>query len=134
MPPFYELAVAHFNGQPPTNTTWAIAVVFTPPSGHSLIYRIIGTTANYSLEAPQSVTLKDGVDDYIGRAPVGLVDSEKLHLLHTISSSIPVIRGNPAWDSRNWVMEGIAGLCQIKGYQINKEVSRKWISEQLGGE
>jgi hypothetical protein len=65
---------------------------------------------NYSLKVLQSITLKDGADDYIGQVPIGLVDSKKQHLLHTTSTSVPVIRGNPAWDSCNWVMEGIAGL------------------------
>lgn len=134
MPPFYELAVASFaQSSSSSKPKWAIAVVFTPSSGHSLVYQIAGSAADYSLEAPQSVTLKVGENDYLGRAPIGLVDSEKLHLLHTTLASIPIVRGNPTWNSHNWVMEGIAALRKVQGYQLDKHVSSQWISERLGG-
>lgn len=131
MPPFYELAVARF-GQSSSKAKWVIIVVFTP-SSHSLVYQIAGSAADYSLEAPQSVTLKDGENGYLGRAPIGLVDSENLHLLHTTLASIPVVRGDASWSSHNWVMEGIAALRRVQGYHIDKHVSMQWISEKLGG-
>ncbi|OAX43754.1 hypothetical protein K503DRAFT_67694 [Rhizopogon vinicolor AM-OR11-026] len=131
MPPFYEIAVARF-GQSSSKAKWVIAVVFTP-SSHSLVYQITGSAADYSLEAPQSVTIKEGENDYLGRAPIGLVDSEKLHLLHTTLASIPVIRGNASWNSHNWVMEGIAAMRKVQGYHVDKHVSMQWISERLGG-
>ncbi|KAJ8585262.1 hypothetical protein M405DRAFT_865538 [Rhizopogon salebrosus TDB-379] len=133
MPPFYELAVASFGQSSSSIAKWTIAVVFTPSSGHSLVYQITGSAADYSLEAPQSVTLKEGENGYLGRAPIGLVDSEKLHLLHTTLASIPVIRGNASWSSHNWVMEGVTALRRVQGYQVDKNVSMQWISERLGG-
>lgn len=131
MPPFYEVAVARF-GQSSSKARWVIVVVFTP-STHSLVYQIAGSAVDYSLEAPQSVTLKDGENGYLGRAPIGLVDSENLHLLHTTLASIPVVRGDASWSSHNWVMEGIAALRRVQGYHIDKHVSMQWISEKLGG-
>jgi hypothetical protein len=131
MPPFYEIAVARF-GQSSLKAKWVIAVVFTPSSGHSLVYQIAGSAADYSLEAPQSVTLKEGENGYLGRVPIGLVDSEKLHLLHTTLASISIIRGNASWSSHNWVMEGITALRKVQGYHIDKHVSMQWISERLG--
>jgi hypothetical protein len=131
MPPFYEVAVARF-GQSSSKAKWVIVVVFTP-SSHSLVYQIAGSAVDYSLEAPQSVTLKDGENGYLGRAPIGLVDSENLHLLHTTLASIPVVRGDASWSSHNWVMEGIAALRRVQGYHIDQHVSMQWISEKLGG-
>ena len=131
MPPFYKLAVTAF-AQSSTKHKWAIAVVFTPSSGHSLVYQIAGSAADYSLEAPQSVTLKEGENGYLGRAPIGLVDSEKLHQLHTTIASIPIIRGNPSWTSHNWVMEGIAAVRRIQENHVDQHVSIQWISDRLG--
>ncbi|KAG8215964.1 hypothetical protein J3R82DRAFT_7946 [Butyriboletus roseoflavus] len=130
MPPFYELSVASF-GQP-SKSNWAIAVVFSSSSGHSLVYQIVGSASDYSLDAPQSVTLKEGENGYLGRAPVGLVDSERLHQLHSTLASIPVAHGNPAWNSHNWVMEGILALRKLEGYHIDKHVTSQWVSERLG--
>ncbi|KAG9313717.1 hypothetical protein JVU11DRAFT_6067 [Chiua virens] len=130
MPPFYELAVASF-GQS-SKSDWAIAVVITPSSGSSLVYQIVGSASDYSLDRPQSVTLKVGENGYVGKIAVGLVDSEKLHLLQTALASIPVVHGNPAWGSHNWVMEGISALRKLEGYHIDKHVTTQWVSERLG--
>ncbi|KAF8839281.1 hypothetical protein BDN67DRAFT_970337 [Paxillus ammoniavirescens] len=130
MPPFYELSVARFAQTSSSKPKWVMAVIFSPSSGHSLIYQIVGTVADYSLDAPQSVTLKEGENGYLGRTKVGLVDSEKLHQIHTTLASIPVVHGNPAWSSHNWVMEGISALRKVEGYHIDKLVTFQWLSEQ----
>lgn len=132
MPPFYELSVASFGQPSSSKSRWAIAVVFAPSSGHSLVYQIVGSAADYSLDAPQSVTLKEGENGYVGKAPVGSVDSERLHQVHSTLASIPVVHGNPAWNSRNWVMEGILALRKQEGYHIDKHVTFQWVSERLG--
>ncbi|KIJ59868.1 hypothetical protein HYDPIDRAFT_117949 [Hydnomerulius pinastri MD-312] len=131
MPPFYELAVARF-GQSSSKPKWVIVVIFSPSSGHSLIYQIAGSSADYSMEAPQSVTLKEGENGYSGKVPVGLADSEKLHQLHATLASIPIVHGNSAWSSHNWVMEGISALRKVEGYHIDKHVTSQWVSERLG--
>ncbi|KAF8553488.1 hypothetical protein OG21DRAFT_1510150 [Imleria badia] len=131
MPPFYELSVASFRQQSSSKSKWAIAVVFTPSSGHSLVYQIVGSASDYSLDAPQSVTLKEGENGYVGKTPVGSVDSERLHQLHSTLASIPVVHGNPAWNSHSWVMEGILALRKLDGYHIDKHVTSQWVSERL---
>lgn len=133
MPPFYELSVASFGQPSSSKSRWAIAVVFAPSSGHSLVYQIVGSASDYSLDAPQSVTLKEGENGYVGKTPVGSVDSERLHQLHSTLASIPVVRGSPAWNSHNWVMEGILALRKLEGYHVDKHVTSQWVSERLGG-
>lgn len=132
MPPFYELSVASFGQPSPSKSKWAIAVVFSPSSGHSLVYQIVGSASDYSLDAPQSVTLKAGENGYVGKTPVGVVDSERLHQLQSTLASIPIMHGNPAWNSHNWVMEGIFALRKVEGYHIDKHVTSHWVSERLG--
>ncbi|KAI9569333.1 hypothetical protein HD554DRAFT_607272 [Boletus coccyginus] len=131
MPPFYELSVASFGEPSSSKSRWAIAVIFTPSSGHSLVYQIMGSAADYSMDAPQSVTLKEGENGYVGKVSVGSVDSERLHQLHSTLASIPVVHGNPAWDSHNWVMEGILALRKLEGYHIDRHVTSQWVSERL---
>ena len=133
MPPFYELSVAAFAQSSTSKSRWAIAVVFAPSMGHSLVYQIVGSPSDYSLDAPQSVTLKEGENGYLGKISVGVVDSERLHQLHTTLASIPIIHGNPTWGSHNWVMEGILALRRVEGYHIDKHVTQQWVSERLGG-
>lgn len=133
MPPFYELAVASFAQSSSSKLKWAIVVVFSPSSGHSLVYQIVGSPSDYSLDAPQSVTLKEGENGYVGKQPVGSADSERLHQLHTTLTSIPIVHGNPAWTSHNWVMEGLSALRKVEGYHIDKHVTPQWVSERLGG-
>lgn len=111
---------------------WAIVVIFTPSSGHSLVYQIVGSASDYSLDAPQSVTLNEGENGYMGKIPVGLVDSEKLHQLQCTLASVPIVHGNPAWNSHNWVMAGILALRKLEGYHIDKHVTSQWVSERLG--
>ncbi|KAF9224691.1 hypothetical protein BS17DRAFT_702453 [Gyrodon lividus] len=132
MPPFYELSVARFAQPSSSKPKWVIAVVFSSSSGHSLIYQIMGSAADYSLDAPQSVTLKEGENGYMGKTPVGLVDSEQLHQLHATLASILIVHGNPAWSSHNWVMEGISALRKVEGYHVDKHVTFQWVSERLG--
>ena len=97
------------------------------------MYQIVGSASDYSLDAPQSVTLKEGENGYVGKTPVGSVDSERLHQLHSTLASIPVVRGSPAWNSHNWVMEGILALRKLEGYHVDKHVTSQWVSERLGG-
>ncbi|KAF8128924.1 hypothetical protein EV363DRAFT_1339206 [Boletus edulis] len=132
MPPFYELSVASFGQPSSSKSRWTIAAVLIPSSGHSLVYQIMGSSSDYSLEAPQSVTLKEGENGYVGKAPVGSVDSEKLHQLHSTLASIPIVHGNPAWNSHNWVMEGISALRKLEDCHIDKHVTSQWVSERLG--
>lgn len=91
----------------------------------------MGSAADYSMDAPQSVTLKEGENDYVGKVSVGSVDSERLHQLHSTLASIPVVHGNPAWDSHNWVMEGVLALRKLEGYHIDRHVTSQWVSERL---
>lgn len=131
MPPFYEISVASFRQPSSSKSRWAIAVVYTPSTGHSLVYQVVGSNSDYSLDVPRSVTLKDE-KDYAGKVPVGLVDAERLHHLHSILAKVRVEHGNPAWNSHNWVMDGIAALRQ-EGYHIDKHVtSQQWVLERLG--
>jgi len=132
MPPFYELSVVSFRQPPSSKSRWALAVVFSASSGHSLVYQIVGSVADYSMDAPQSVTLKVGENGYVGKASVGSVDSERIHQLHSTLAAIPIVHGNPAWNSHSWVMEGILALKQ-EGYHIDKNVTTaQWVSERLG--
>ncbi|KAH7882893.1 hypothetical protein F5I97DRAFT_1900413 [Phlebopus sp. FC_14] len=130
MPPFYELSLARF-AHSHSKSTWAIAVLFTPSSGHSLVYKIIGSTADFSLDVPQSVTLSQGENGFLGKIPVGLVDSDHLHQLHPTLAAIPIIRENPAWNSRNWVIEGILALRDLQGCHIDNHVTLQWLSDRL---
>ena len=132
MPPFYELSVASFAQPSSLKTKWTIAVVFSQSSPHSLIYQIVGSSSDYGLDAPQSVTLKEGENGYVGKTPVGSVDSERLHQLHSTLTSIPVVCGNPAWNSHNWVMDGILALRKLEGYHIDKDVTSQWVAARLG--
>jgi hypothetical protein len=133
MPPFYELSVVSFKQPSSSKTKWAIAVVFSASSGHSLLYQIVGSPADYSMDAPQSVTLKEGENGYVSKVPVGSADSERLHQLHSTLAAIPIVHGNPAWNSHSWVMEGILALRKVEGYHMDKNVpTPQWVSERLG--
>ncbi|KAH7929300.1 hypothetical protein BV22DRAFT_1125907 [Leucogyrophana mollusca] len=129
MPPFYEIAVARF-GQPSSSSKWVIAVVFTPSSGHSMLYQISGLPGNYSLEAPQSVTLKEGENGYWGKVPVGRVDQERLHRFSATLANIPIVRGDSSWSCQNWVMDAIAAL-RADDHYIVDHATQSWISERL---
>ncbi|KAI6002037.1 hypothetical protein EDD15DRAFT_2158334 [Pisolithus albus] len=152
MPPFYELAVARFvrTSLPPSSTPqdsshWAIAVTFSSASG-SLLYQIIGTHADYSLAAPASVTLSppphqtshdsEGILPgyrYAAKAPIGYVDADILPTLHATLTTIPVVRGDPTWGSRDWVLDGVNELKKVEGFFVEKHVCEQWIDDKLGG-
>ncbi|KAH7910539.1 hypothetical protein BJ138DRAFT_1135973 [Hygrophoropsis aurantiaca] len=129
MPPFYEIAVVRF-GQSSSCSRWAIAVVFTPASGHSMVYQISGSPGSYTLEAPQSVTLKAGESGYWGKVPVGRVDQERLHHFSATLANIPIARGDSSWHCHNWVMEGIAAL-RVEDHFIVDHATQAWINERL---
>ncbi|KIM64912.1 hypothetical protein SCLCIDRAFT_23271 [Scleroderma citrinum Foug A] len=64
MPPFSELAVAHFvqtsslSCPSSSNSRWAIAITFSSAkSSGSIVYQISGTYTDYALATPASVTL-----------------------------------------------------------------------------
>ncbi|EGO00993.1 hypothetical protein SERLA73DRAFT_179011 [Serpula lacrymans var. lacrymans S7.3] len=130
MPPFYEIAVALF-GQPVSPVKqWAIIVIFTPSLGHAMVYQITGSASDYSLKAPESVTLKAGEGGYLGKVPVGRVDQERLHQFSATLANVNIVQNDAAWDCQNWVMEGLVAL-RKDGHHI-ENVSRSWLVERLG--
>ncbi|KAH7918747.1 hypothetical protein BV22DRAFT_974588, partial [Leucogyrophana mollusca] len=129
MPPFYEIAIARFE-QPSPSSGWAFIVIFTPLSGHSILYRISGLPGDYSLEAPQSVTLREGENGYWGKVSVGRVDQERLHHFSATLANIPIVRGDGSWSCQNWVMAGIAAL-RADDHYIFDNATQSWIGESL---
>ncbi|KAI6015268.1 hypothetical protein F5J12DRAFT_717501, partial [Pisolithus orientalis] len=140
MPPFYELAVARFvptgpsSSHPSSSSSqdsshWAIAVTFSSASG-SLLYQITGTHADYALAAPAS-----GIPPeyrYTAKAPIGYVDADILPALHTTLTTISIIRDDPTWGSRDWVLDGVNELKKVEGFFVEKHVSAQWIKDKLG--
>lgn len=135
---------------------WAIAVTFSSASG-SLLYQITGTHADYSLAAPASVTLSppsspksspsprssphqtshdsEGIPPgyrYAAKAPIGYVDADILPTLHATLTTIPVVRGDPTWGSRDWVLDGVSELKKVEGFFVEKHVCEQWINDKLG--
>ncbi|KAH7917743.1 hypothetical protein BV22DRAFT_1025845, partial [Leucogyrophana mollusca] len=100
-PPFYEVAVARFEQLSPSSG-WAIIVIFTPSSGHSILYRISSLPGSYSLKAPQSVTLRVGENGYRGKVSIGRVDQERLHHFSATLAKLPVVRGDGSWSCQNF--------------------------------
>ncbi|KAG6371171.1 hypothetical protein JVT61DRAFT_9952 [Boletus reticuloceps] len=80
-----------------------------------------------------TVCLKEGENGYMGKTPISSVDSERLTKLHRALASIPIVYGDPVWNSHNWVMEGRIALRNVEGYHIDKYVTSEWVVEQLGG-
>lgn len=135
---------------------WAIAVTFSSASG-SLLYQIAGTHADYALAAPASVTLSpppspksspspkasshptkqdsQGIPPgyrYTAKAPIGYVDADILPALHTTLTTISIIRDDPTWGSRDWVLDGVNELKKVEGFFVEKYVSAQWIKDKLG--
>ncbi|KAI6132945.1 hypothetical protein EV401DRAFT_1849062, partial [Pisolithus croceorrhizus] len=154
MPPFYELAVARFvrtgssssspSSSPQDSSHWVIAVTFSSASG-SLLYQISGTHSDYALAAPASVTLSppphqtpqdsEGIPPgyrYAAKAPIGYVDADILPALHATLTTIPIVRGDPTWGSRNWVLDGVNELKSVEGFFVEKHVCEQWINDKLG--
>ncbi|KAG6333716.1 hypothetical protein ID866_5374 [Astraeus odoratus] len=134
------------------NSRWAIAVTFSSASG-SLLYQITGSRTDYALAAPASVTLsspsrsspppksssttssQEGIPSgyrYASKVQIGFADSELLHSLHSTLAAIPIVHGDPAWGTREWVMQGVEALRKVEGLFVEKHVSVQWIKEKLG--
>lgn len=141
---------------PQDSSHWAIAVTFSSASG-SLLYQILGTHSDYTLAAPASVTLSppsspksppspkspsqqspqdsQGIPPgyrYAAKAPIGYVDADILHVLHSTLTTIPIVRGDPTWGTRNWVLDGVGELKKVDGFFVEKHVCAQWISDKLG--
>ncbi|KAH7920469.1 hypothetical protein BV22DRAFT_1021157 [Leucogyrophana mollusca] len=129
MPPFYEVAIALLE-QPPLSSKWAIVVAFTPSSENCILYEISGFSENYTLEAPQSVTLTRGENGYWGKVLVGRVDHDRLHHFSATIASVPIVRGDSSWSCQNWVMDSLAAL-QADGHYIVNHATHSWISDLL---
>ncbi|KAL4071796.1 hypothetical protein V8B97DRAFT_1488544 [Scleroderma yunnanense] len=141
---------------------WAIAVTFNSSGSGSLLYQITGTRADYALAAPASVTLSSppsspsssisrstnpsspthqnqsdshGIPPgyrYVSKTAVGYADAELLHSLHSTLAAIPIVHGDNAWGTHEWVMHGVDALRKVEGFLVEKHVSAQWIKNELG--
>lgn len=147
------------SSSPQDSSHWVIAVTFSSASG-SLLYQISGTHSDYALAAPASVTLSppsspksppspgsskssphqtpqdsEGIPPgyrYAAKAPIGYVDADILPALHATLTTIPIVRGDPTWGSRNWVLDGVNELKSVEGFFVEKHVCEQWINDKLG--
>jgi len=89
-----------------------------------------------ALDMPQSVTLREGADGYLGRVAVGRVDADPMPQFSRTLMELPVpspsSSSNPSEPMcHRWVADALAALRE-DGHFVEKHVTKQWLVEKMG--